>query len=1101
MRLIKVIVSLILILFLTEVFAASTGKISGIVKDATTGEPLPGVNVLVEDTFLGGASDLEGYFVILNVPPGTYTVKAMMVGYASSMVTNVRVMIDQTTVVNFELSEEALDIGETITVIAERPVVEKDVAASRANISAKDIEAIPVMNVSSVVALQAGIEGSSFRGGGSDEVAWIVNGLNLRNERNNTPYNAISYTSVEEIQVQTGGFSAEFGQIRSGLVNVVTKEGDRKKYDFSFLGRYSPSAQKHFGHSPNSPDAYWIRPYVDPEVAWVGTKGEPFDDLNNNGVFDSFEEFTDVNNDGRWTGWDPHTQAQFPEWIGFYEKSKELIGNDNEQDDMSPEALQQLFLWEHRRELDIQDPDFDVDMSFGGPVPFVSEKLGDLRFHSSYRNSQSMYIIPLSRDGYRDYNYQLKLTSDIEPGMKLMVSGLMGSERGTGSSRSGAPGIFSSAYNIAYEFYNHSYGQGAMFGTDYWAPTRVNYRSWGAKLSHTISDRTFYEAKISSFTSDYSTNPGRSRDFTPVRKFGDNWYVDEAPFGWYDEFSQTANEDSKDSKVNSMRMGVAFATSRDSSLVTNYITQFDITSQLNRYNNIQAGVEFTVTSSKINYARRSSLQSSDSQTKWEEYPIRGAFYVQDKLEFENMIAQLGIRVDYSYANTGWYEDYNPFDPAFSAKFSTGIDTMLNKESAKLNFTFSPRLAIAFPITINSKLYFNYGHFRQLPQPSNLYLLERHPHSNQVEWLANPNNPLEKTIAYELGYEHNIYDQFLLRTAGYYKDVSMEPKSIYYDNFDGSVSYGTTEPNSYRDIRGFEITLDKNRGNWVKGFVNYTYRVTTSGFFGYDHYYENPAQQRSYEREFKRHYQSKPVPQPFARANITFFAPEKIGPSVSEMYPLGSWRLNLLGSWRAGSYTTWTGGGGSIPGVQYNLQWKDYFGLDLRMTKNFRFKNTNFEFFVDINNVFDTKRLSFTGFYDGTDYLDYMRSLHFPGNTDGVEQFGYINIPGEDQPGTYRDYNVEFVPITARRDANSVPHPNDRDLYYFEESLGNLHGEGFYRYQYDPNDYNSGSWYREDKSRVDQILEDKAYIDMPNFRYFTFLNPRDIFWGLRISFEF
>lgn len=1065
MRFSKFLISVLLLGITAFTFAGTTGKIAGVVTDSQTGQPLPGVNIVVDNTYLGAASDLDGYYVIQNIPPGSYTLTASMVGYAKSKIVDVRVNIDQTTNINIEMNEEALELTGAITVVAERPVVEKDVAASVANLSMKEIENIPLVNISSVVALQAGIEGSSIRGGSSNEVAWVVDGITLRNERNYTPYNGINFTSVEEVKVQTGGFNAEYGNIRSGVVTVVTKEGKRDKYDFSFLGRYRPATPKHFGHSPNSPDAYWIRPYVDDAVAWVGTK---------NG------------------GWDEYTQKQYPEWVGFNAKSEELLQNDNPDDDLTPAALQQLFLWEHRRKLDIEDPDYSADMSLGGPVPFVADKLGNLRFLASYRRSRSMYIVPLSDDAYRDANTQLKLTSDVGKGMKLMIDGLFGRETGTNYSRSGRPGIFQSSSGIASEFYNFSYGQGALFGTDYWTPSRVNYTSIGIKFSHVVNDRTFYETSLSRFDSDYDTTPGRRRDTTPIKKFGNNYWVDESPFG-LEEFESTT------SIINSMRTGAAFSTSRDTSRTSSYNFRFDFTSQLNRYNNLKTGVEFGVTDSDIRYGRQSIFRASNSHVQWHEYPMRGALYAQNKLEFEGMIAQLGLRMDYSYAATDWYTGYDTYDPAFSAKYAAGLDTLLDKKPAKHVITFSPRLAIAFPITVNSKLYFNYGHFRQLPTPENLYLVQREPYSNQVVWLANPNSELQKTVAYELGYEHNLFNSLLIRAAGYYKDISKQPKSVRYSNFDGSVTYSTSQPNSYRDIRGFEITLNKNRGRWVRGFINYTYMVSTAGFFGFDRYYENPATQRKYEREFKRHYQSKPVPRPYARANIDLMTPNEYGPDMSGIKPLANWRMNILADWKAGSYTTWVGGG-SVPGIQYNVQWKDYWNLNLRFSKNFRFMKTNVEFFVDIYNVLNIKRLSFAGFYDGTDYLDYMKSLHFSENTEGIEYFSYVNVPGHDQVGDYRKAGVDFVPIVARSDANSVYNPNGDYLYYFANSLpgdngSSIHGKGYYRY-----DEVNGTWYQEDQKRVDQILKDKAYIDMPNFQYFTFLNPRNIFWGIKLSFE-
>ena len=87
-----------------------------------------------------------------------------------------------------------------------------------------------------------------------------------------------------------------------------------------------------------------------------------------------------------------------------------------------------------------------------------------------------------------------------------------------------------------------------------------------------------------------------------------------------------------------------------------------------------------------------------------------------------------------------------------------------------------------------------------------------------------------------------------------------------------MSYSRTEPNNYQDVRGFELTLTKNRGNWVQGFINYTYDVRTAGNFGFGTYYESPSLQRNYEAVTTSNYQEKPIPRPYANANIDLFTP-------------------------------------------------------------------------------------------------------------------------------------------------------------------------------------------------------------------------------------
>jgi len=191
----------LILLFTSTLVSGTTGKISGTAKDAQTGELLVGVNIVVIGTTLGATTNIEGEFVILSVSPGEYSVRASSIGFGSVSQTNVRVQIDQTTDLKFFLKQEAIQ-GEEVVVVAQRPVVQKDVAASTANITSKEIESLPVTSVSAIVGLQAGIQaGLTVRGSGSDQTAFVVDGLTLRNERDNTPYSGISLSSVQDIQV------------------------------------------------------------------------------------------------------------------------------------------------------------------------------------------------------------------------------------------------------------------------------------------------------------------------------------------------------------------------------------------------------------------------------------------------------------------------------------------------------------------------------------------------------------------------------------------------------------------------------------------------------------------------------------------------------------------------------------------------------------------------------------------------------------------------------------------------------------------------------------------------------------------------------------
>jgi len=1036
-----------ILLLTNSIIFAQSGKISGTISDATTGEPLIGVNIIVEGTTLGAATDVDGFYVILNVPPGTYNLKATYIGFAPQTITNLRVNIGQTSQANFILSDQSIQT-DVVVVVATTPVVQRDVASSGANLNADEINNLPVVSVASVVGLQAGVEGGTIRGGSGDEVVYEVDGISMRDGRDNSSYNNLSMTSVQQIRVQSGGFTADVGDVRSGLIEVVTKEGDKYKYTVSFLGQYRPAANKFLGSSVNDPNSYFVRPYIDDAVAWTGT------------------------NNGAWT---EYQKRQYPEFQGWNAFSEGTLQNDDPNDDLTPEAAQRLFLWQYRKTFDIEDPDYDIDLSVGGPIPFVSENLGGLRFLASYKQNRTMLLIPLSTPDYNDYNVSLKLTSDVAKGMKLMVEGHFGKQNGTSTSTSGTTGIFQSDWGLADRVDYGNYTNAVLFSDAYFTPTEVTRSSIAAKFTHAVSSKTFYEVIFSNFNSKYDSNPGRNRDLTQKYLFGNSYYVDEAPFGYYQGASNVWNGAN-------ILMGSVYSQGRDSSKISLYNLKFDYVSQLDRYNNVKAGFLFRLSSYNTNYGLVSELYSTNNrQYKWDTKPFLIAGYVQDKLEFEAMVATLGVRVEYSDPNSDWYQ-YTTYDPALTAANAANRDNLLAKERISSQLTFMPRIGIAFPITVNSKLFLNYGHYQTLPTPNNLYLITEDTNGRILSF-ANPYSKLEKTITYEVGYEHNLFDEYLLRITGYYKDITNESRDIQYIGSNPAVNYYKTEPIQYRDIRGFEIQLSKNRGDWITGFINYNYMVTSLGKFGWGKYYESPAAQTEYintdgQTWFK---QDKPMPRPIARANIDIFTPEGYGSFIS------GWRLNILSVWKAGSYTSWSGEAGLSAKTSNNLQWLDYYNTDLRISKGFDFGSFDLQFYVQLNNVFNVKVLSSTGFSRSNfDYDNYMKSLHFDEDIVTYDDQRYYNIPGNDKPGDYRRAGVDYTPIEAVSNINSIENPIENLIYYDSES------RRYYEY------YSTTGWERSDEKKIHKILEDKAYIDMPNLGFFTFLNPRDIFFGLKFN---
>ncbi len=211
-----------------------TGKISGRVVEAGTGQPLPGVNVVIVGTTRGATTDNDGYYYILNVPPGTYALQASFIGFTPVTVENVKVVQDKTTTINFELREQVIE-GEEVVVVAERPIVQVDRTTTTAVVDEEQLAALPVVNLGEAINLQAGVVDGHFRGGRIGEVAYLVNGVPINNAFTKEAAFEVEQNMVSSLEVISGVFNAEYGQALSGVVNIVTK-GLPDAWSGSFLG-------------------------------------------------------------------------------------------------------------------------------------------------------------------------------------------------------------------------------------------------------------------------------------------------------------------------------------------------------------------------------------------------------------------------------------------------------------------------------------------------------------------------------------------------------------------------------------------------------------------------------------------------------------------------------------------------------------------------------------------------------------------------------------------------------------------------------------------------------------------------------------------------
>lgn len=236
----------IVILSLTlNSFAQSGGKISGIITDKNTSEALPGANVMIEDLNKGAATDAEGEYIILNITPGEYDVKAQMVGYKTIIVEKVKVVSGLSTKLNFSLEEQAIEFEEVTVVDFKNPPVQRDLTNKIQARTADEIQRIPITSVQDLVIQQAGIvkserntnvssmpvfgqfatipsDGLHFRGGRENETLYLFDEVNVVNSLWGGYYlDEIPELVISSMETHTGTYLPKYGEAMSSVMNVA----------------------------------------------------------------------------------------------------------------------------------------------------------------------------------------------------------------------------------------------------------------------------------------------------------------------------------------------------------------------------------------------------------------------------------------------------------------------------------------------------------------------------------------------------------------------------------------------------------------------------------------------------------------------------------------------------------------------------------------------------------------------------------------------------------------------------------------------------------------------------------------------------------------
>ena len=249
-----VIMISISILMITSLVLSQTpakGIVKGKVVDAKTKEPLPSVNITVKGTYYGSVSNIDGSFTIPGINPGTYNVEVSLLGYKSVQYTGFKINPGETSTLDVKMEETVLSLGQEVIIIGDKPLFNIEETQSSRTISSEDIKVAAVQTVKDVVAMQAGVVQSDneihIRGGRTYENSYLLDGISVQDALGGTGFGLqLSPGAIQEVEVITGGYNAEYGQATSGVVNITTKEGSTK-----YAGSLGYK-RDHFGFNKNS---------------------------------------------------------------------------------------------------------------------------------------------------------------------------------------------------------------------------------------------------------------------------------------------------------------------------------------------------------------------------------------------------------------------------------------------------------------------------------------------------------------------------------------------------------------------------------------------------------------------------------------------------------------------------------------------------------------------------------------------------------------------------------------------------------------------------------------------------------------------------------
>ena len=822
----RYLILLLILIVPAWIFAGTTGKITGVITDKKTGEPLPGVNVILDGTTYGAATDVDGVYFILNVPPGTYVLKAIYLGYKTVEVKNVRVMADLTTRIDVQMEEVPIEYGEEVVVVAKRPLIQKDLTASRTIATSEEIKAIPFENVQDIVNITPGFVAGHARGGRAGEVLYQIDGVTTMDPMYNSFDTDVPEFAVEEVSVITGGFSTEYGNAQSGVINMVIKEGGPKysgsfRYKTSDFGKNSSWTDSHalqnfeFSFGGPEPITHFLNFYRGKLRFFVAGEWR-----KDNGRFEhNYSKEFSIQTKFTWTPSTKHkitfsylgTLGDYGDWGILWSRptneDRNLLMPQNVDPTLSnyvedPGADSIIVTWWGNGRLDTEDLNhngvLDPGEDLNGNGRIDSEDLNHNGKLDVFNMLDHLPYYHTSTDNFIfNWVYQIGAKSFLEAKFSRYRTSMK--------------------YNVKENINEDTDGDGHL---------DLYYDANGDGVPEDVDGDgdNRMEDLNGNLQWDWKRDGGNTDLFTDNNN---NGYIDASEWRPRDQWISWNDVPIGNSKDNDgyYNYGTGFTYSR---LRWNFDQKFTYTgkvtfySQVDKYNEIKTGAEYNYYDIFDFDRDLASGGNVYGQRIDHVKPYSFAAFFEDKMEYGGMILNAGIRVDYFNSNTTFPAD--PNDPV-----EEGEGKVKNPVKTRDHWYVSPRFGISHPITERDVLYYNYGRYFQIPRFIFLYRNLTFDLSGAFPIVGNPNIDPETTTSYEIGLKHQFTRDLKIEVKGFYKDIRglTDTKSVYYT----VANYYTIYQNlDYGNVRGFEVQLYKRMGRFltrylnVGGTINYTYSI-------------------------------------------------------------------------------------------------------------------------------------------------------------------------------------------------------------------------------------------------------------------------------------